>query len=168
MPEKKTDDELLREFASMLRIDEHALDDALKHQPDTFYRVSRRLALVISQRDQAKSELAEVEADVERALRRDADTAGDKITVAEINAAVRVDKAVKAAQARLHALNLAVGKWAALKEAFVQRSYAIKDLVGLSLANYYTDTSINSTERNQKEVQARNARVALNAKRRGL
>ncbi len=62
----------IKNLESKLVIDEHALDVALRDHPDTFYRVAMELALAISNRDEAKQDLEEMESEVDMELRKDA------------------------------------------------------------------------------------------------
>lgn len=118
-----------------LRIRKDALDEGLLQQPDLFYRVSKELTLATSRRDAAKQGVADAEANVELSLHR----SKDKYTVGEIKAHVSVAPSVKAARKMLADLQFEVNSLNALKEAFSQRSYALKELVALFIANYYGD-----------------------------
>lgn len=132
----KSDDKL-RELESALAIDQHALDEALMTQPDAFYRVSREYVMLVAERDQAKQMLAEEEAAAARRVRK----LVEKITVKELEEEVQLDKKVKAARATFAELAFQASQFGALKEAFMQRSYALKDLVELHLANYFADNA---------------------------
>jgi hypothetical protein len=143
-----------------LRISKDALDDGLLQQPDLFYRVSKELTLATSRRDAAKQGVADAEAQVELGLHR----SRDKYTVGEIKAHVAVAPSVKAARKLLADLQYEVNQLNALKEAFSQRSYALKELVSLFIANYYGDID-RSAARRVQDVQANDARRRANAVR---
>jgi hypothetical protein len=148
-----------------LRIDEHALEEALLDQPSLFYHVSREVALLVSQRDAAKQELQEIEALVDAEIRHDFEVSGDKITEKQVESAKLLDKRVKIAKRKLSELNEQLGLASALKEAFSQRAYALKDLVALYVANYYgQDTE--RPARQTKDVDSRIAKEAMNKHRR--
>lgn len=155
-----------RDLEGLLKIDEHALDEALLIQPDSFYRVAKALALAISRRDEAKVLLADEEASVDLKARRDAEIAGDKITEAEVKQRVRLDKAVGRARGVFMNCEKQVNKWLALKESFIQRSHALKHLVELYIANYYSDATNQKARGNEREATAQRARVAMNEARR--
>jgi hypothetical protein len=129
--------DILLEYEKGLFIDKNALDEALEQQPDIFYRVSKTYAQLISLRDQAKQELQEVEADTDLDIRKVAARDEEKITEGEIKARVRIDKEVKKANERYMSLTNQAAQYGALKEAFMQRSYVLKDLTQLYSANYY-------------------------------
>lgn len=136
-PRLKVDGMSIEALEQGLQIDEHALDDALIHHPDMFYRVSKHLALVTSQRDAKKQELTEEEAKADGDIRETSLRHKDKTTDTAVKQLVKIDKDVVRVARELLDLNRQVGMWTALKEAFQARSYVLKDLVNLYIANYY-------------------------------
>jgi hypothetical protein len=153
-----------------LRIDEHALDEALVQQPDLFYRVSKQLALLISRRDAKKQELAEEEAKADAETRETALKRKDKVTEAEVKSMTRLDPGVIKVSGELLHFSRLVGELSALKEAFQQRSYVLKDLVGLYVAGYYGSNQDGSSRRPNahnilRQHQASEAREVLRARR---
>lgn len=133
---KSWDDEIA-ELGDLLLIDENALEDASREQAESFYRVSKWLAVLISERDEAKQQLAIVESEVDLEIRREVLDNNDKITEPEVKARCRVDKRVQAAQKEHNWFSKWVGQYDALKDSFVQRSYALNHLVDLHLASYF-------------------------------
>lgn len=155
-----------RELEDALRIDEHALEEALRDQPPLFYRVSKAYALEISRRDAAKQALQDAEARADLAVRESAQAEDRKVTEGEVRATVQTEGGVLEARDRMNRLSESVGKLAALKEAFQQRSYALKDLAGLYIANYYTASEHNAGDRGLRQHSADVARRAMSAERR--
>lgn len=131
----------LHELEEGLRINKTALDDELQMQPELFYAVSKRAALAVSIRDGAKQTLQETESRINLAVRLAAEKDGEKLTEREVEARVRLHSKVQAAQDALLAANHEVAMLSALKDAFQQRSYVLKDLANLWVANYYGDAS---------------------------
>lgn len=128
----------IAELEKGLRIDENALDEAHLQHADAFYRVSKQLAYLVSQRDAAKQAVEDAEAEADQDIRRTAakhDNA--KITVGEISAMIRLDPDVKKARDRYLTLSASVNELSALKEAFQQRSYMLSGLTSLYSANYF-------------------------------
>lgn len=160
------EDAALADLEPGLQIDENAMEEALLAQPDSYYKVSKRLALVISRRDAAKQELAEVEARADAKIRRDAELAEEKITEREVKSQKRLDTDVKTAGSNVLTLNYHVGELTALKEAFQQRSYALKELVALYIANYYGDLPSGQMSRQLRNVDATIAKDAMSKLRR--
>lgn len=126
-----------------LRINKNGLDESLLQQPDLFYRVSKELTLATSRRDAAKQGVADAEAHVELGLHR----TREKCTVGEIKAHVAVAPSVRQARKLLADLQYEVNQLSALKEAFAQRSYALKELVALYIANYYSEIDTSAGHR---------------------
>lgn len=155
-----------RELEDALRIDEHALEEALRDQPSLFYRVSSAYALQISRRDAAKQALADAEASADLTVREEARENDRKINEGEIRSTVQTEPDVMKARKRFSELSEAVGKLGALKEAFQQRSYALKDLAGLYIANYYTASEHNAAGNVMRQQTADTARRVMNEARR--
>jgi hypothetical protein len=153
----------LEELQSTLRIDQNALEDAAAQHPELFYRVASEYALTTSLRDQAKQDLSETEAKADSRIRHDIEVAGDKVTEKAVESAKLLDGQVTKARDRLMRLNQEVGEWSALKEAFQQRGYVLRDLVQLYLSRYYSDTE-NQSHR-VREARAGHARRELNKER---
>lgn len=123
-----------------LRIDKASLDKALLEQPELYYHVSKQLADLVSQRDAAKQYISEVEARVDATVRKSLAEAETKATVDQISAAKQRHPDVRDAVDAHLDLSHAVGQFGALKEAFTQRSYVLKDMVSLYISNYYSDS----------------------------
>lgn len=156
----------LEELEGALVIDEHALEKALQQQPTVFYDIAKLLPLMISRRDAAKQHVAEVGAEVEVDLRKSAVISESKVTVAEIEAEKLMDPRVQAAARILLDLNYAVGRVAALKEAFQQRSDALGPLVKLHLAGYYGEVNVHEPADRMKTARADIAKRRMNEERR--
>lgn len=160
--------ETIEDLETGLSIDEHALDEALIAQPEFFYRVSKKLALTVSRRDAAKQALAEEEAKCDGQFREDAAREKEKLTETEVKNLIRLDKDVIKATETLNSLNREVGLLTALKEAYQQRSYVLKDLTSLHIANYYTNTdgAQSSSRAALRDHTAQLAREGMNRARR--
>jgi hypothetical protein len=161
----------LKELESGLAIDEHALDIALRNHPDLFYKVSSEQVLAISNRDEAKYDLEQIEALIDKEIRQKAVQSKTKTTEKDIESQRKLDKRVVSANDKFFAEKLTAAQWTVLGEAYEQRSRALSKLVDLHLANYYstnqdqkTGSSVFKTAKAQhvKEVVAgRRARVGV-------
>ena len=160
------EEEQIEFYERNLVIDPDALDEALLLQPTAFYAVARQLSLLTSRRDAAKQDLAVVEATADADFRDDAAKRGDKITEREIESLKKRDGKVIEATRDLHILNQRVGEIGALKEAFGQRGYVLKDLVALHLAQYYGDPAHSSAGSSMKTAVANSTRKKMNQARR--
>ena len=160
-------DSTIEELEAGLRIDEHALEDALKVHSDLFYKVSDQMTLSLSLRDEAKQQLEETEAEVDLGLRKDAALSEERVTDTAIAFQRKIDRRVKAANANYLKLKHDAARWAALKESFEQRSYALSKLVDLYIANYYGDSEHKEPRRqpNLRDIKATQVKAAMNEKR---
>jgi hypothetical protein len=162
---KATEPTEAAELEAALRIDKTNLDEELIQHPEVFYRVADKVAYLVSQRDAAKQDLAEVEARVDAQIRHDLEVRGEKVTERMVDSEKVLHQQVIKAKKTLHALNDQLGQWQALKEAYQQRGYVLKDLVQLYISNYFgSDVSSSAGQKRTTDAQA--ARVRMNEARR--
>lgn len=152
-----------RELEAAIIIDEHTLDVNCIQHSDLFYRVSRGLARYSARRDEQKQKTAEIEALVDAEVRRGHE--GERITEAAIANQKITDPRVKLARKELAMLNRIVGQIAALKEAYLQRSYSLKGMIDLHLAGYFGDPSQRSGVRDRLTERAERAKAAQRLER---
>lgn len=143
------------------------MDECLQRQPELFFAAAEKLALLISQRDEAKERLKLVEAEVDEDIRVAARANDRKITEKEVESEKIRDTEVLAAQRKLSELNLEVGKYFALKESYAQRMDAMK-VAARSAAEraYQTDVSIRGRASDERTDRAMDAKRAMNDERR--
>jgi len=160
--------QFVEQHESGLSIDKNALDEALLTQTELFYRVSRELANETSRRDAAKDRVKIIEAEVDEMIRLDAAEEGKKVTESMINSQKLIHKDVRNAYADMIIHNRNVALLTALKESYLQRSYALKELVSLYLASYYGDGSAGRSEeaRNRRYDETRREMAEERKKRR--
>jgi len=152
---------LLAELEKGLLIDEHALNECLMQQPEIYYRVSKLHAIAISEKDAAKQNLAEIEAEADLEIRHRARVHEEKITEKEIEANKRMDKRVDKAITELQKLNHEVNLLQALKDAFNQRSFVLKDLTQLYIANYYSESSQDNAQKSMRNHRVGRSREQI-------
>jgi len=132
-------DDVVSDLEARLLIDKHALDDECLDQPNRYYRVSEALTLAISQRDQAKQELTEVEARIDAEIREGHDTETDG----------RLTEKMVESQKSLHREVLKA------KAAHGKRRYMLQGLIDLHLGGYF-----GSSDSVPRSVRDRNADTA--------
>lgn len=126
------------ELEQLLRINEHKLEICCRDQPVLFYQVSTALTRAQSARDQAAQDLKDAEARADAEIRAEPVPEGEKKpTETAIGGRVRMHASVVRAREALREASEAYGSLSALKESFGQRSYMLRELVALWLANYY-------------------------------
>ena len=152
-----------------LQIDRNALDDELVHQPSKFLQASRDYAEALSVRDQAKQDVEVSKAEASLRIRRQCEQDGEKVTEAIIAARVETDKKCRQAVTTYLDSKKACEEALALKEAFMQRSYVLKDLAALYIAGYYGSDSVRGgAARELRDHEYSNNRAKLAEKRRRL
>jgi hypothetical protein len=133
----------LKEFTEYLEIDKHDLDNVVTQQASLFFEVSRISAVVSSLEDNAKQEFKTVEAEVNLDIREDCLNKNIKTTENFIAALILCDdRYIRASRDYIYVCREAE-KWKALKDAFIQRSFMIRELSSLLIAGYYTQSTIN-------------------------
>lgn len=156
----------IKDYEKALLVDEHALNEELQHQPDLFYRVSKLLLNAISERDAAKQDLVELEARVDAEIRKDASVSGERVTEKEVESQKKLNPKVTKAIRDLHALQLQVAKYTALKEAYMQRANVLRDFVTLYSANYFSDASNGSSRARLMQAKGAAAQQRVREERR--
>jgi hypothetical protein len=131
----------LEEFRGYLAIDKHALDKELMQQSQLFFTVADELVLALSKRDALKEGLATIDAGLDKKYR----AGNSKVTETAIKSMVQLDREHQLAMGQYLQLKLEADQLAALKEAFQQRNYAIRDLCQLFVSQYFAQDSVKVT-----------------------
>jgi len=154
------------ELKGLLQIDKSSLDDELMHQPMLLWRVSEAYVQAAAQRDSLKEALGVVDAELDGVVRNQ--FKDEKVTEALIKGQIQTNtKHKKASETYLRAVEKAA-LLSALKDAFIQRSYMLRDLCSLFVANYYEESSSKGTNRTDLVTyQQRRKRLALNRENKG-
>lgn len=154
----------LNDLQAQLAIDKSVLDDEVIRQPSLFYTISEMLVTATAERDGAKENLAVVDAEEaayhRKQLAKGTTRATDKLIESLV---LTSDEHTKAFNAYLDAKTKAE-RLNALKEAFQQRSYMLRDLVSLYSANYYEVSSITPTKAQEASHYAANRTRIANAR----
>jgi len=125
------------EYHANLAIDKDDLERCLMEQSESFYHVARESVYAVARRDAAKYDMESLEALLGQQIRLEA--AEDKVKLTEGAVAERlailpdiqkVNKQYLEEKAHAEA-------WVALKEAFQQRSFMLRELVALRLRQHY-------------------------------
>lgn len=144
--EQRRERSLLDQLADAVVIDKHNLDECWVEQPDIFWRVADQLAKANNARDKAKLERDRVITEVGAELREDHEAAVARAGKGRVNETqlareIEQDDRVVDARNEYQRLVYQAERWLALKESYQQRSYALKDLSNLHLAQYYQTNS---------------------------
>jgi uncharacterized protein (DUF3084 family) len=151
----------LAELEAGLKIDKHALDDECIDQPNRYFLVSEALTMAISQRDAAKQELAEVEAEVDADIRSNWDTEADgRLTEKMVESQKALNKDVARTKEELAQLAIKVGKLNALKDSYHQRRYMLQGLIDLHLGGYFGSAASAPRASRERGAEAAKAKHA--------
>ncbi len=145
------------EFRKYLKIDKQALDDEVMQQPSLFYQVSEAFAEAGAERDALKEQLAVIDAQLDGKLRK----TNEKGTEALIKNQIQAHPDHQQAFTQWLEAKEYADKLGALKDAFRDRSYMLRELGNLLVANYFDASSVKPTYRQGEVVyQRRRARLA--------
>ena len=154
----------LDELKEQLAIDKGVLDDEVIRQPVLFYAISEQLTDASAERDAAKEELANVDADLDIGWRKKLAKMHPKVTESMVTTHVQSSPEHEAAFTAYLTAKTKADKLLALKEAFSQRSYMLRDLVSLYSANYYEETSIKPSKAQEASHYAATRQRMSNAR----
>lgn len=124
----------VEQLKSSLAIDEDALDDCLMEQPDLYYHVAEGFAMAVARRDQAKLQLEETTAELDGQYRQQALAAEEKLTEAALTRKLTATPRLQILERGLLDLKAEADRWQALKEAFQQRSFMLRELVQMMVS----------------------------------
>ena len=159
----------LDEMEKWLKIDRENLDEEVMRQPELFYRVSAELASAISDRDGAKDLMNRTEARIKEDIREEWRKEEKKFTVTEVDDAASRHPKFKSRQEEYRAASQRVELVSAMKEAFQQRSYMLRELSSLWVNNYFQDSSTKSGDTKKVEdAKYRDRREKLSKKRESI
>lgn len=132
----------IAEFREYLKINKQHLDDEVIQQPSLFYEVSEAFALAAAERDALKDRIATIDAELDAEIRT---TLGDaKVTEAMVKNKVQANSKHETAFEEWLKAKENADLLGALKEAFQQRSYMLRDLCTLHATGYFEQSAIRS------------------------
>ena len=155
------------DYQSFLKIDKNQLDDAIEEQPDLFYRISVGVAFAISTMDKAKKDLSTCDAKLAFSIRLKRENLGEKVTEAIMLSLIESEDKHKEAVKEYLQAKFRADELLALKEAFLQRSYMLRELVSLYVAEYYSTGSVSPDRKDMKRFTYGRDRKKLKRARSG-
>jgi len=129
-------------FQSKLLVDQNELDRELVEQPTLFHRICDRHVQAVSRRDHCKETLKQKDAESALSIRRELQAKGEKTTEKMIESYLEKGQIHTELVDQLLQLSFDVGRWVALKDAFLQRAFVLRDLVSLYVNNYWSQDSV--------------------------
>jgi len=146
---------LIKELQGYLEIDKLALDDEIVKQPSLFFKASEAYVEAVAERDACKEELSTIDAELDGEIRERLEKRGDKTTEAIVKNEIQTEKRHSAAFDTYILAKTRADRLLALKEAFQQRGYMLRDLASLYVANYYESSSVQGNSRSDAAVYNR-------------
>jgi hypothetical protein len=116
------------ELREKLLIDDDDLDACLVEQASYFFAAAEASSLANSQRDTVKLELKELKAELDGDIRRQSVQTGEKITETQLTNRITTLPRVMEKERKAISANKLADDLSALKDSYIQRSYALKDL----------------------------------------
>jgi hypothetical protein len=137
----------MSEFNSdILLINQNALDQELIQQAQTYFEIAEAYAEAASKRDSASEAIKTCDADLYFLLRQQYESGGTKVTESLLTQKVLSHPEHMKAHTFYNHSKLEADRLAALKDAFGQRAYMLRDLVQLYTTGYFTETSVTGKE----------------------
>lgn len=147
----------LEELEEQIKIDDTNINAELISHPHYFNHISRGAADAVSVRDMAKFEVETYESALYLRIRKDFVERGERTTEALLDHLVRSDpNRIKLVNNYLSAKHLA-DQWSALKESFIQKGYALKELIDNRKSDNITEGSYSSQRRDALSSYPRNS-----------
>lgn len=177
----KDDEMSVNDFRNNLTIDQDNLEGCLVEHAQLFFKISMQAVNSNAERDAAKLRAEHLHADLDGKARTELSKNDGKVTETMVSNHIKNDENMQKAQAKLQKAKVAAEEWAALKEAFYQRGYMLRELVQLTLKSMSMDGEVAGLERTaetmrrgtgaraserQKEKYSKPAKVAKKASRR--
>lgn len=125
-------------YRASLAIDPDRLDDCLVEQPELYSHVAEAYAIAVSVRDEAKLELEEAAADLDRQLRIAAVKKEERVTDKTIEKWITTMPKIKELTRKFLDTKKEADLWGALEKSYNQRLSALKELVGLRVREMHS------------------------------
>jgi len=157
--------ETYQELQDRITINADNLDEEIIAQPSLYHRIAAYAVRMNAERDQAKEEMKNAEAQASLNARARLSKSGEKVTEGIVQAEMRED----------HEFTEAIQKYLnksgdadlaqSLREAFIQRSHCLRDLVNLTTCGWMQSSSLEKGT-GESGYQAARQRLA-NERRKG-
>ena len=129
------------EFREYLKIDKLGLDINLSQQPSLLFAVSEACEQALALRDKLKDDIGICEANLDLTYRQTM----TNYTEGKIKSLVLTDKARRSAITAYNNQRAKAGQLLALKDAFKERGYMLREMCSLYVSNYFERNSSRPT-----------------------
>lgn len=142
----------LEQLKALLTIDKNSLDDEISKQPMLYYDIAEACVEASAERDARKEELATVDAELDGKVRMALAKREEKVTEAMVKNAVQTNQEHETAFEAFMKAKTSADLLVAMKDAFGQRGYMLRDLAQLYIASYFEQSSVHNADRARYEV----------------
>ena len=153
----------IEEFRGYLAVDKANLDEDLCRQSSLFFEVGEAFTDACAERDTAKDDLNVISAELYREMRkkleRKAD--GNRITEEMVRTEVLSHRDHEDAMLRFLDTQRDAMLLEHLKDAFRQRSYILKDLAQLAVANFFERDSVRVMDDSARSIKFQSSKKAI-------
>ena len=150
----------IEQLKARLAINKGGLDDEVSQQPTLYFEVSEAYVEAAAVRDACKEELTSIDASLDGEVRAALARSEDKVTEAMVKNSVQSHEKHQAAFDTYMEAKTKADLLAALKEAFGQRGYMLRDLAQLFMASYYEQSSMSNGSLDRAKYQKNRERLA--------
>lgn len=149
-------EKIFEQLKRCITIDKHDLDGEIVQFPEIFYKVCEQVQIAETHLNDARLSRQDVETQLSGKARERLGTKGGRVTNASVETWVRGRMSYKNVDAQYQLAKDELGQWQALKETMQIKSYKLRDLVDLYIAQYYSDPSSNdgSTEKRRRAIRS--------------
>lgn len=159
------DDAALAEFEEPLHLDSNSLDDAAMQHAQLYHTVGQRCVLAESLRDQAKEQLALIDAQMAGIVRAQIEEQKERATEARVADGILQTTEHLQAALRLSQAHLLAARWRILQSSMDTRGRMIGHLVQLYMGEYFTRNTAGGAERSMTDKQAEEGRAGMRGAR---
>lgn len=144
-----TQEAVLVEHRKLLSINQNELHVAILEQPELHYRVGHHYSIALSRRDEAKEDLADMDAELSAHFRVTLFNDGKRPTNDAVSEAVQQHKDHARHFGAYNDATLHAALLGSLKSSVEQRSYMLKEMVALYVTGYFANQAL---DRNNEDV----------------
>lgn len=135
------------DYRDKLTIDRDDLESCLVEHAQLFWEISSQAVTANAWRDEAKLNMEQLHAQLDGETREELAKGDGKVTEAQVTNAIKSNPKMQKALGKLQDAKTQADQWSALKEAFYQRGYMLRELVQLTLRSMAADSEVAGLER---------------------
>lgn len=144
-------------YRDKMLINRDDLESCLIEHAQLFWDVSEKGLHASSTRDELKLQIDQLHAELDevgrKSLAKKAEKDGSRVTEAAVLSYIKSNNSFQKLQQEYLESKTIADEWSALKEAFYQRGYMLRELVQLEIRRMALDMEVATTERNADQLR---------------